>query len=294
MFNTLSTCLRSCWSYGVARQNNKGFTIIELLVVIAIIGLISSVVLVSMRGSTGKAKIAKGLEFSQTIMNTIGHDAVAVWNFDEGSGGTVHDKSGYKNHGTRTGNTQWVSGEENTPHWFVDRGKGKFALRMVDGNSDYVNIPDSSSLDIIKSITVEAWVKGDRWSTNDIMLHKGGAYGLWYDWTGTSADNNEFQFMFYSGSWRVCDSDFNPKINTWYHIVGSYDYDNNKCHFYVNGNLEKTRTYTQQIRTSVNPLRIGYSGDHRFKGIIDEVRIYARALSSSEIQQHYVAGAQKH
>ena len=165
----------------------------------------------------------------------------------------------------------------------------------TDGNSDYAEISDSSSLDIATSITVEAWVNGDRWSTDDLMVHKSSAYGLWYDYTGTSIDNNEFQFMFHgSGAWRVCDSDFNPKINTWYHIVGVYDYDNNKCHFYVNGNLEKTNTYTQQINNGT-VLRIGgWSGNNRFKGKIDEVRIYEKALTLGQIQSRFADGLSRH
>ena len=58
------------------------FTLIELLVVIAIIGLLSSVVLVSMQDVRAKARIAKALEFSQSIQHALGANAVGWWSFE--------------------------------------------------------------------------------------------------------------------------------------------------------------------------------------------------------------------
>ncbi len=85
-------------------KNKKAFTLIELLVVIAIVGLISSIVLVNLKGTREKARIAKALDFSHTIQHTLGAYAVGIWRFEE-IGDTALDSSGYGNHGTITGAT---------------------------------------------------------------------------------------------------------------------------------------------------------------------------------------------
>jgi len=57
------------------------------------------------------------------------------WKFDEGSGTTANDSSGNENHGTFNGDPQWVN--------------GKFGKALkFDGGSDYLDVPDSNSLDI--------------------------------------------------------------------------------------------------------------------------------------------------
>ena len=261
-----------------------GFTIIELLVVIAIIGLISSVVLVSMRGSTGKAKIAKGLEFSQTILNTIGHDAVGVWTFDEGSGGTANDKSGYGNHGTITGAT-FVDGEENTPHWFVNEGDGRSALSF-DGN-DYVNI--SSNMGNPDQMTIEFWFYGTSSDKNRVEYfmdaRNGGNWWFLKSYNPTGTGNINFYNRV-----KVDPSDWTA--GRWNHLVLVVQSVDSKI--YINGNLKATGSgYNPNIGAN---LRIGtrHTTSSYFRGKFDEVRIYERALGSSEIQQHYAEGAEKH
>jgi hypothetical protein len=72
--------------------------------------------------------------------------------------------------------------------------------------------------------------------------------------------------------------------NTWTHVAGTYDGSNMKV--YVNGQLKGTRAVTGAINTNTMPIYIGQNGntDGFFAGKLDEVRIYNRALSGSEIQ----------
>jgi prepilin-type N-terminal cleavage/methylation domain-containing protein len=53
---------------------NKAFTLIELLVVVSIIGLLSSIVLVSLKSSSNNARIAAGMQFSANIKNGLGDE----------------------------------------------------------------------------------------------------------------------------------------------------------------------------------------------------------------------------
>ncbi|MCX6013468.1 MAG: hypothetical protein NTV30_08710, partial [Chloroflexi bacterium] len=70
--------------------------------------------------------------------------AIGAWLFDEGSGNKVKDSSKNGNDGKLTG-TKWVD--------------GKFGKALdFNGSSDYVEIPDSDSLDVTNSIAIVAWI----------------------------------------------------------------------------------------------------------------------------------------
>nr|NQU89287.1 choice-of-anchor D domain-containing protein [Bacteroidota bacterium] len=165
-------------------------------------------------------------------------------------------------------------------------GNGAGMAGLFDGSGDYVEFSVTESLDITEAITVSAWVYGYDFQQNDIILHKSSAYGIRYDYSASSVDNNEIMFMFYDGgTWRVCDSDFDPDPETWYHFAATYDKNTQECKFYINGNLAKTTSYSQSINIGTN-LRMGgwNSGSNDFNGLIDEVRIWNHARNQTEIQ----------
>src|SRR3989344_5981922 len=135
-------------------MSNRSFTLIELLVVIAIIGLITSVSLVAidLPGQRQKAKIAKILEFSSSIQNALGSEAVGIWDFDN----NVLDSSGYGNNGTINGGATFT---DETPQKIVGPSPGKYALSL-DGAGDYINCGNGTSIKGSKTaITVGVWLK---------------------------------------------------------------------------------------------------------------------------------------
>ncbi len=263
-------------------KKNKSFTLIELLVVIAIIGLLSSIVLVNMKGTRDKARIAKGLEFSQSVNHALGAYAVGIWRFDEGIDTIAYDSSGYGNNGTING-ASYTTGILGTALSF-------------NGVNDYVNAGNDASLDAVEEITISLWVK---WVGNA----GGAAYAqvvtrppnlrLWvYDtrqilWTVDGATGGSH--------YLISTNDTAGKVTNsgWTHVVATFD-TSDTLKIYLNGVLNNSTAGPTQITgiSGVN-LRIGaYYGS--FNGLIDDVRIYTQALSTSEIQKHYAEGLERH
>ncbi len=268
------------------KTTSKAFTLIELLVVIAIIGLLASIVLVSFRGQREKAELTKGLEFSAQLGRIMGANAVGWWDFEEGSGTIAKDSSGHGNDGTISLATYTTD----TPYSAAGiSGGSKYALSF-DGD-DLVTVPHRSSFVGLNSITVSAWVKLNNTNVQRIV-DKG--------WNGPGSfllfvENSKFTFGVINsrgGDYRA-KANFIPKINTWYHLTGVFD--GNRVMIYVNGKLSaSTPTSGSGFLTTTSNLTISTPGFGAFNGLIDEVRIYSRALSSAEIQKLYAEGLPYH
>ena len=162
-----------------------------------------------------------------------------------------------------------------------------------DGVSSYVSIPDSPSLDtFVSSITVETWIKMNQltadWNWEGIVT-KGnsswrlqvtaGAQTVAFSATGVSPHADLY------GSRNVYDGQ-------WHHMAGVYDGTN--MFLYVDGTLDVSQPATGSISQNSSPLCIGQTAEstgYFFNGLIDEASIYNRALTASEIQSIYAAGA---
>ena len=265
-------------------KKQKSFTLIELLVVIAIIGLLSSVVLVSVSTARNKARIASGTSFMSSLDHSL--MPIGVWHLDDEVNAVdspIADSSGYGNHGLLKSNTNCVG----------NTGIQNGACLFSKATNDYIEIPDSDLLDLTDQITISAWFKASALIDMDIIVHKGATYGIW---RGDDL-SEDFQFRFHDGiEYKICDSDFIPNIDTWYHVAASYNQNTSSCNFYVDGSLAKaTNDYNQAIDQTGNNLSIGWNSvAHRFSGLIDEVRLYNEALTSSQIQKIYVQSKDKH
>jgi len=264
-------------------KNLGGFTLIELLVVIAVIGLLSSVVLVNVQGTRGKARIANGLQFSHTIQNALGANAVGLWGFNEGAGTTVFDSSGYGNNGSINGGASYTAGILG------------YALSF-DGVDDYADVGTPVSFGGILYPTFEAWVY-PLTSSVSIMLQDKDSAG--YRMRLAINSNNKVFFEIHPKGTNIISST-SITLNFWNHIVVTYDGAKGKI--YINGvqdsnTFSKVGTWATQ---TTYPFLIGKSvGDSAFtagyfNGLIDEVRVYGQALSAFEIQKLYAEGIERH
>jgi uncharacterized repeat protein (TIGR01451 family) len=204
---------------------------------------------------------------------------VGLWHMDDnnapGLDPTVADSSAYGNDGTYKG-----------------------SALSFDGIDDYVDIPDSDSLDITEEITLEAWVRINAFSTSEglhmLILGKDSAtersYGIGVDLTWANPRKPFFVLFGTGGGYDIVWGTTELTPNTWYHLVGVAD--NSSLKLYLNGNLESTTSRTiGPIYAGTADLNVGAREypDARcfFNGIIDEARIYNRALSQPEVSEHY-------
>lgn len=271
-------------------KKEKSFTLIELLVVIAVIGLISSIVLVNLDlpSQRKKAQIARSLEFSQSIQNILGSEGVGTWNFDEGSGSTARDSSGYGNNGTNNG----AVFSDDTPHKMTGNNSGKYAL-YLNGASN-VDVSNFGKSVVNKNeITIEAWLKP--------MINSGEDDFLWY----STASDKRITIHFPWGNsivWQF--ADFNncnvslnlnqDWLNVWAHYVFVASDSKNFIKIYRNGSQVAENTCsTPTLPSSSASLYLGGRPSYGFYGFIDEARIYGQALSVGQIQSNYAKGLQK-
>ncbi len=226
---------------------------------------------------------ASPLQVAKSTAPTSG--LVGYWKFDEGTGLSAADSSGNNNNGTLI----------NGPTWTI-AGKINGGLTF-DGVDSYVSVPRTSSLTLNGKWTLAAWVY--RNSATQSFVFAPRLVNQYYDDFSMpiSPDGtlNVSEYYYPGYTWIGVNSVTKLGVGQWYHVVGTYDYSANYMALYINGALDN------YINTSLlpvyqgNPIAIGsdpYSLSGRtLDGKLDEVRIYNRALSPSEITSLYSSGA---
>ena len=159
-----------------------------------------------------------------------------------------------------------------------------------DGSNDYINV---ASINPTQEITVEAWVKSET-STGYAgvwqIVSKYSAYILGTSGTGS----NEMCFIIRNAAdWQYGSCYTVPDPENWHHFAGTYNSSSGEKYLYVDGVLKGVSITSGTIVADTGPIHIGHRenqiiGSYHFSGIIDEVAIWNRSLSASEIYQHYL------
>jgi hypothetical protein len=192
--------------------------------------------------------------------NLVGH-----WKLD----GDANDSAG-SNHGTLLGNPTWVNDPQRG--WCLD----------LDGDGDYVDVGQDSSLTFTDEITLSCWIKVRAFDRNwNAIITKGD------DWVlARTRDDNRVAFLclgLAGGGWpEVYSGDVND--GNWHHIAGVYD--GASLSLYQDGGSVDSRAVHGRINSNWRQVLIGENGQaaNRFwNGLIDDVRLYNRPLAAEEI-----------
>ncbi|MDJ0911354.1 MAG: DNRLRE domain-containing protein [Woeseiaceae bacterium] len=214
---------------------------------------------------------------------------IAHWMLDETSGSTAVDSVG-NNDGSLIGSVSWTAGA-------IDGG---LAVDYTNGEG-YVEVPNSQGLENVQEgdYTLAAWFRpnstppgsgGDNDANYGILIKAGWHTGLYF------TNGNRFAFDQIldgnSGLGAVSANTFSP--GDFYHVAGVVNRSAGTMSLYVNGQLEATRTFTpgaaaREYGTEPWRLGIAYSGASSWgwpaDGVVDDARIYDRALSGSDISE---------
>jgi hypothetical protein len=212
---------------------------------------------------------------------------VGWWKFDEDGGTAANDSSGHNNNGTTYGGAEWTTGQITG------------ALNF-DGSDDYIEIPDNdNSLDMDNQITIAAWIKPNDNSYYYCIAAKQPSGSADEDALGNYAfvvNGNYLEFCYQTdaeGTYVFYDSTSSVEVGVWQHVAVTLK-AGDSIRFYING--EPAGTWLQMDTFGIvndEPLRIGKikADDYYFYGGIDDVRIYNRVLTDTEIGQLYQQGS---
>ena len=195
---------------------------------------------------------------------------VAAYGFDELNGSAVTDSSGNSNAGTIFEATR------------IPTGKYGKALQF-DGVNDWVTVNDSASLDLSTGMTLEAWVYPQSLTSgwDNVILKEAVGHDVYSLY---SNNNNHVPVSaFDNGSIRILPGPNQLPVNQWTHLVSTYD--GQYLRLYVNGKEVANSAQNGLIQQSSGVLRIGGNSiwGEFSQCYIDEVRIYNKALTTTEI-----------
>lgn len=211
---------------------------------------------------------------------TLPSDAVAWWRGEGGADDVIEGNDGVFN---------------GTPSYTP----GEVGLAFNFNGSSYVQVPDGPGLHFTNQMSVDAWVNLNRYTgraTDILVKHDAptfhaNSYALSIEGAAT-----------HRAYFAVVDTNFNATqlysitpipTNQWVHIAGTYD--GSTMRIYINGAFSASAVQPSGIFQGNQPLTIGAGlnggPDSLFDGQIDEVTLYKRALSGSEIAAIYNAGS---
>ena len=213
---------------------------------------------------------------------------VLYLSFDDEAVDEATDHSQYRNNGTIEGGPQPVAGQFGS------------AL-MFDATDDQVVVPTNDTLDIETEITMMVWARPGPnltadWrnlvgkSPTNVLGNATFSYSIRADNSGA------MRFSLNLGTWQYI---LGPTFveDTWNHITGTYD--GTQLILYVDGESVGTTSASGTINVTADPVCIGNlvnaagaSQNEYWSGVLDEVRIWDRALSADEVIRSMGQGRQ--
>lgn len=187
--------------------------------------------------------------------------------------GNANDASGNNNNGTVYGATPTV-----------DRKGNPNSAFLFDGLDDYIVINHSASLNMSQQISISFWVKFETSGPYYMPYHIIEKYGCW----GTGQRENDLNWGIETANGSFNNWTLNYSFNRYYHIVQVYN--GSKIYTYCDGVLKGSSNANGLLKQNTNRVyisRYNNGGDYFFDGILDDFRIYNRALTQEEVLTLY-------
>ena len=201
--------------------------------------------------------------------------------FDEGKGDVAGDISGNSH-----------DGKIDSPEW-VDGKFGKALKFNGDGSGTFVTVESTDDLNV-NEMTFMAWINAEHWNgTRQIVgksVHGGCGGRTQY---GLFSEGGAFTLRFETEAGSVNINVALPPTQEWVHVAGTNDGKEGKI--FINGNEEAVGAIAGKLNANADPWRIGQDCDRAnyiFAGIIDEARLWNRALSEKEIGDYMDKGVE--
>lgn len=201
---------------------------------------------------------------------------IGYWSFEDATGTKATDFSGNGNTGTLAGS----GGANNLPQWVA--GKRGKALSF-DGNDDRVDLGSGINITTQGSFCLWYNLNSTADSYAEILTKESGttqftigryaATDRLYFYDGTNTDTTALGYGY----------------NQWVHLCVVIN--SGALQYYLNGVAADTGTTVNPLNTLSANTSIGINNGQNFKGLIDDVRIYNRALSAADVLNLYNAGA---
>ena len=200
---------------------------------------------------------------------------LARYEFQADTGGTVLDSSPNGNHAICTPGLT-------CPSFTVDDGQPPGAYDFA-GNGNYVELPNESAFDFTTQFTVSLWMKsadaGNAWAQ---LIGKGdSAWGI-----ERQLSTNNLSFTTFAPSADNLVGSTNVFDGQWHHIAAVYD--GSKKSLYVDGAVDAQEAYAATLSTNNINVRLGFNTEYttgQYDGLLDDIRVYDRPLSQTEVQR---------
>lgn len=213
----------------------------------------------------------------RTVVLDVTTSLYAHWKFDETSGSNAADSSVNSSDGAVDG-AAWTTGLDNNALSF-------------DGSNDVVTFGTGPSLGGQTDFTLSAWIKTSA-TTDGVIIQQRDVAGWNGEYVVSVAADGTVHFMLYGNSAYQYDFGTTATVNNgaWHHIVVIRDGEDG--YIYIDAAAPTTTTGT--LRDLDATIGVGIGADIRdngsyFNGLIDDVRIYNEALSSTDISALYDA-----
>jgi autotransporter-associated beta strand protein len=200
------------------------------------------------------------------------------WQFNEGSGSSVEDKTGRSHTATISGTPSWTTGKWNTNGIHLN-------------GSDSVTVPHSTEFSGTNmQQTITAWIKPDALLSSSVaILKKYSSSGVGYSFTGGTSGTLRFN-MANGGSVVQLQSNQVITPGSWYYaaatmyMLGQTDY----LALYINGKLDTLRNVELDSYYGTNTSNVVIG--ENFTGTVDDVRYYNQLLTEDEIRAMSLKG----